>query len=795
MNTRQEDMKERGKNMKIKNKKAFIYKENDNCRVPVMNCSQDCVEIDAIAEDGIFRIQDGLFSKVYGFSNINYDILSDTDQSKIVVKYMKLLQNLNARFKLTYINDDIDYEEFRKNIMLPYKKDGYDNWRKVLNDINENRMREGKQGVESVFYFTVSVKRKTYEEAKNYFITLEKSMQNDLHRLGSALTILNCEQRMKILYEFYHYGDMPKAPFRFDFDAMVENARDFIDDIAPARIKFHEDYFELNSVLGRILYVRSFPTDLTDRFVQKLLDLPYHILISVDAEPVDRVATMDLLNEKYMDVQEKIRKQQEIRNKRNEYSSEISKPVQDEKEAVDEMIDAVKSGNMSMFYCGVTIAVFASDREEMEERTEAIYNAAIGETVLLDIAYQKQREGINTILPIGIRQSYKMRTMLSGAMTAFLPFTTQELMIPGGDCYGINQLSKNIVNGDRRTLRNGNAWVFGTPGSGKSMDVKLEKLILALRNGQDEFIIIDPNNEYGQFAELLNGVYIDVRPGSKMHINGFAFPEEMPKEEIVPSKTAWMISVHVQCRQGNLSAEEKSLVDEALNTLYQPWINGIKSASCPPDMLQYRQILLDMDSELSQGLAKELAYFTKGSLNMFAQQTNVDIQNRVVVYGIRDISKELLPVAISIIMESLRSRVYENYKKGIATWIDIDEAHRLTKDDLSAEYLDLIWREFRKFYGFCTGISHQVSDVCRSEKSKELVRNSAFLWMFGQEDITPLRELEIFTEEQLAYVMDAEPGTGLLKHGKTIIPVDNRIPVDSELYQILNTDPNKNAKK
>ena len=491
--------------MKTMKKKAVEYMTNDKCRVSNVACSQDTVEINAIAADGIFKVQDDLFSKVYGFVDINYDILDENEQSKVVLKYMKLLQNLNTRFKLTYINDDIDYEEFRKNVMLVYKRDEYDIWREELNNINEGRMREGKQGVESVFYFTVSVKRQSYEEAKNYFISLEKNMQNDLHRLGSSLTILNCEQRLKLLYDFYHYGDGAKVSFRFDFDAMVENARDFVDDIAPKRIKFYEDHFELNAVYGRVLYVRSFPTDLTDRFVQKLLDLPYHMLISIDAEPVDRAATMDLLNEKYMDVQEKISKQQKLRNERQEFSSEISKPVQDEKEAVDEMINAVKKSNMSMFYCGITIVVFAGDIEELETRSEAIYNAAMGETVILDVALNRQREGINTVLPIGIRQTYKMRTMLSGGMTAFIPFTTQELMIPGGDCYGVNQMSKNIVNGNRKCLQNGNAWVFGTPGSGKSMDVKLEKLILALKYPQDEFVFIDPNNEYDLLVKMLGG--------------------------------------------------------------------------------------------------------------------------------------------------------------------------------------------------------------------------------------------------------------------------------------------------
>lgn len=769
-------------------------KKNDACRIPVMKRTQDVIEIEAIAPDGIFKVQDKLFSKVYTFANINYDILSEKDKEKIILKYMKLLQDLNTRYKITYLNDDIDYEEFKKTILMPYKRDPYDKWRKALNDIMEKRMKEGKQGVKTEFFYTISINRATYEEAKNYFITLEKTLQNHLHQLGSVLISLDCEARLKLLYDFYHYGDKNKVPFSFDFDRNVENGRDFLDDIAPCGLTFYDDYFKMNSVYGRALYVRSFPADLTDRFIQKMTDLPYHILISVDGKPMSKVAATKLVDEKYMEVEEKIRKQQQIRNKNKDFSSDISKHVQDEKEDVGDIIDAMKKHNMSMFYCGVTIVVFAESEKELEMRTDAVLDAAVGETVIVDTAEERQREALNTVLPVGICQPYRMRSMLSGAMTVFLPFTSQELMLQGGESYGINQLSHNLVIGNKRCLKNGNAWIFGTPGSGKSMSEKIENIQIFLRHPNDDFVFIDPNNEYYPLVETFDGTYVDVRPGSGTYLNGFEFPPGMDVKEVVAAKTAWMITIHIRCRQDDLSAIEKGIVDKAVRILYQPWANGEKSSGTFPDMLMYRNILLNMKDEYARDMAYELTYFTEGSLNMFAKQTNVDTKKRIIVYGIRDISKDLLPVGMSTIMESLRSRVYENFKIGKATWIVIDEAHRLTKDDLSAEYLDMIWREFRKFNGFCTGISHQIGDVCRSEKSRELVRNSTFLWMFGQDDISPLQELNLFSDEQLAYVSDAEPGMGLLKHGQVIIPVDNRIPNDSDLYKLLNTDPNRNAK-
>lgn len=764
---------------------AEQLRENDKNRVNYVKRTQDVIEIKAIAADGIFMVQDGLYSMMYGFSNIHYDILSDQSQMEMLVEYMKMLQELNTRFKLVYCNDDIDYTEFRKRILMPMKNDGFDTWRKELNAVKELRMKEGRQGVKTSFYFIISVRRNTYEEAKNYFVTLNKTLEKRLFRMGSYLIAYDCADRMKILHDFYAYGKQGKQPeFSFDFDHTVELARDFLDDLAPDTIAFYESHFELNHSVGRILYVKDYPSDLTDRFLQKMTDFPYHIWISVDVEPLNREVSMRLIDQKYRFVEDKIDKQQQTRNRNRSYSSEISKNVQDEKAAVGAISDAFKKQNMTLNYCGVTIAVFADNMDELDMRTNALYDAAAGEGVTLSVADYQQREGLNTVVPTGIRQCAKMRTMLSGALTVFLPFTSQELDVGHGIFYGVNQLTSNMAIGDRRTLKNGNAFVFGVPGSGKSMIVKLENLQSLLEYTDDEFVFIDPNNEYGYIPDIFDGAKIDVRPGSTTYINGFDYPEDMILSDVIAAKTTWMINVHTKCRQDRLAASELGIVDRAVRELYT------HRASNEQDMIHYRKLLTEMDSDYAHILADELAFFAEGSLNMFSQKSNIDTSKRILVYNIREISDTLFPVAITTIMENLRTRVYRNFNEGRATWIYIDEVHRLTGDDLSAEYLDIIWREFRKLNAFCLGISQQTGDVCRSEMSKELVRNSAFLFLMGQEDITPLRELNLFSEEQLQYVRKAEPGMGLLKHGNIIIPIDARIP-KGKLYDLLNTDPDR----
>ena len=309
---------------------------------------------------------------------------------------MKMLQELNTRFKLTYCNDDIDYTEFRNRVMMPEKQDAYNVWRKEINGVKELRMKEGRQGVATTFYFTISVHRNTYDEAKNYFLTLNKTLERRLFRMGSYLVPYNCSERMKVLHDFYNYGRPGKQPeYHFDFDETVELARDFLDELAPDSFQPYDSYFELNRSVGRILYVKDFPSDLTDRFLQKLTDFPYHIWVSVDGEPLNREMSMKLIDQKYRFVEEKIDKQQQTRNRNRSYSSDISKNVLDEKVAVGDIIDAFKKQNMTLYYCGVTIAVFADNLDELDMRTNALFDAAAGESVTLSAERRHQYGGTN----------------------------------------------------------------------------------------------------------------------------------------------------------------------------------------------------------------------------------------------------------------------------------------------------------------------------------------------------------------------------------------------------------------
>lgn len=778
---------------------AEQYSKPDSSRVPVAKSTQDTIEIEAIAADGIFYLGNNLWSKTYRFSDVNYAMLSEDEQIEFIYAYLKALSSLSVRFKISVMNRAKDEQLFRKQALLQLHNDGYDYLREEVNGIIESRIEEGRKGIEQDRYITLTVERDAYEAAKNYFITLEQQLVNKFRDIKSTIEELKCNDRLKVLYDFYQSGEDHNVPFHFDFDKTVESGRDFLNDIAPASIKFYDDYFVMGNQFGRAMCMRKLPAQLDNGIIHALTDTSVRFLLALDVHPMPKAVADNLIQAKYRAVEKKIRQQQKTRNKNKEYSSEISTVVQEEKTDLADIMKQVKEQDMKLSYAGLTLVIMGDSKEELEQSTEAIKSLAEGESLILGVMTMKQREGLTTVLPIGKCQTGYMRSMTTADLTAFMPFHSQDLLIPGGKFYGINKLNKNLLLGNRSELKNGNAWIFGEPGSGKSMEAKWEMLLNFLcsyGNAKNEIIVLDPNNEYAPLCDVFHGTYLDIRPACKWHINGLEIPDYIPPSEITANKVGWMTGVLEQMYNRGLIAQEKSVCERALRLLYAPYENGaISPKTKQPTMTEYRNVLLDMQDASTQDIAAEMALalelFTTGTLDMFGHEGNVDVDAPFLVYGFRDIPKDIWSVTLFIIMESLRQRVYRNYLRGVATWIYIDEAHEFLKTEQSADYIDKLWRELRKFFGFCTGITHEVSDICKNKTSKAMVNAASFAIICSQQNIEAVQDVYGFTDEEVKYVKDAEPGCGLLRHGKTILPFDNVIPDNTEVYKILNTDPDK----
>ena len=590
-----------------------------------------------------------------------------------------------------------------------------------------------------------------------------------------------------MLHDFYHLGE--EEGFSFDLKHARKVGADFRNDLCNGMLKYFPDHIEDEGKYIRAMFIKKYPSSLSDRFLNEITSLPVHSITSIDVVPIPKDLTTKTLQKKYLGIESDIIKQQRVRNKNNDFSTEISYAKRTEKKEIEEIMDDVRENDQCLFYVAVTLIIVAESKEELESVTETVETIGKRNSVTIDTHYLKQREALNTALPIGVRQVETMRTMLTQSVAVLMPFNVQELNAVGGNYYGINQISKNINVGNRKGLINGNGFIFGVPGSGKSFFAKQEMGNVFL-NTPDDVIVIDPMNEYFDIADTFGGAIVNLSAYTKNYVNplaaDLAHMNERGIRDVIADKSEFMLSLCDQLLGNALNQKHHSIIDRCIRELYmRAW--KVKKV---PVMTDFYHILKSQKEMEAQELALSLELFVEGSLNIFNHQTNVDVDNRFTVYGIQDLGSQLAPVAMLVMMEAIQQRIIDNGKRGRATWLYIDECHVLLNSDYSATYLQQLWKKVRKQGGLCTGITQNVVDLLQNYIAMTLLSNSEFVALLKQANVDSAKLAEVIgvSDAQLQYVHNSPSGTGLLKCGSVVIPFDNQISKDSDLYKLYNTN-------
>ena len=750
---------------------------------------QQTIEIMKVAENGIFEVARNRFSKCYRFQDINYTTTNETEQIDIFERYCRFLNSLDVNFKITINNKNKDMEQVRDYVFLQKKNDGYNGFRKIYNDIMEQKIHEGRQGIDQERYLTITIERKNFEEAKAQFATIEASVHKAFGELGAEIVPLSGNERIKVLYDYYHLGD--EGSFDFDIREARKVGADFRNDLCNGMIQFYPDYFKDEKKFCRALFIKKYPSSLSDRFLNEITSLPVHSITSIDVVPIPKDMTTKILQKKYLGIESDIIRQQRVRNKNNDFSSEISYNKRIEKKEIEEIMDDVRENDQCLYYVSVTIILMADSKEELDSMTETVETIGKRNSVTIEEHYLKQRESLNTALPIGVRQVETMRTMLTQSLAVLMPFNVQELNDKQGCYYGINQVSKNINIGNRKKLINGNGFVFGVPGSGKSFFCKMEMGNVFL-SGNDEIIVIDPMNEYFDIAQTYGGTVVNMSTYTDNYVN----PLDMDvwsldlndSKGMIREKGEFMLGLCEQCMGESLNSRQKSIIDRCVRKLYIEIARNREKYV--PIMSDFYEILMNQPEDEARDIALSLELFVNGSLNIFNHQTNVDVDNRFTVYGIRDLGTELSPITMLVMMESIQNRIIANGKRGIATWLYIDEFHVLLNSEYSAKYLQQLWKKVRKQGGLCTGITQNIVDLLQNYTATTMLANSEFVALLKQANTDSSRMAEVIgvSEAQLRFVTNTSSGMGLMKCGNVVIPFDNTIEKGTDLYNLYNTN-------
>ena len=778
-------------------------------KVPL--CIQDTIPIYRIAENGIFELEsptnkDGgkkklhQFDKMYLFEDINFSTQDEEEKEETGKRFETLLRSMNVSYKIIVSNHYADNGKLREEILQKAVSKEREPLAREYHQMIEDRLQEGRGGLLQSKYFIVTCRKPDYESAKNYFNTIEFSIQQLFHRLGSCLIPLDATERLRALHSYYRMGD--EASFSFDWNEYLHLKRDWRNDIINTSLREYPEYLEMESGnCACVMFIRKYPNGLTDHFLNELTNMNFPLIYTMDVEPLDNDVAYQMVMKKYMSNERSINREQELKNENGDYSTNINYERRKQQRDTEEMLDRISSFDERLLYVGITIVIKASSREKLEERTEKV--RIIGKTHNMDIVLHSHRQldALNTSLPTGARFVNTMRTITSEELSIFIPFNVQEIHDDLGYCYGFNKVSKNLIIGNRKLLKNGNGMVFGVPGSGKSYNEKSE-MGQVLCFSKDDIIVVDPMGEYKGIAAAWGGQYINLTQSAEnvFYVNPFHVPDEVPDiDRFVAEKAEFAYAICEQAlKPAPLTSRHIAVIDKAVSSMYEEYFrkrkdkrrrkNRPESPTIP--VMRNRIMELYGDNEAAKEIVEQLEVFADGTLDIFAREQSISDENRFTVYGFSELGKRMRAMAMLVMIESITAKIKYNQSDGVATWVYVDEMHELWGEEYSLHALEKMWREVRKRGGICTGMSQNLIDAKRNRSTKTMVSNSEFMLLLdqGTMDKEAVEDLFDISSEQLACVNGAEPGTGLIRFGDKIVPFDNTMEKDSSLYRLFNTN-------
>jgi Domain of unknown function DUF87. len=789
----QSEKKEEKGDKKQKLKPMLIDKKqvaNEKTLYKLPKSIQETIPILKISQQGLFEIGHNRYDKAYLFHDTNYFMMDMQEQEELFLHYCTFLNSMGVKFKIQIANHNKDMEIYQEELLIRENNDGFNDLRQAYNECAFEKIKDSRKGIEQFKYIIIETMNNNYEMANAFFINLEATLKSYFSSFGSVVIPLNAEERLRPIFNSYNFGK--EKFFSFNWDEAVSVGFDWKNDIAGTYFKINPSHIQLRNAVCSTLFIKNYPSVLKDGFLKELTSLPINTVTTIRIHPRSKEYTQKLLDSKYMSVMNSITKLQEARNKRNQISTDIPYSKRRAKKEIEEMLREVDENDAKMFEVAVTVMIYARDKEELDNHAATIKSLAEGESMIIDTLSLCQLEGFKDSLAIGGTYTRIKRELLTQSLGAFIPFNVQELNDQSKDSisYGINQISKNPLQGDRKVLANGNGFIFGASGFGKSLITKMEMGQVFLKT-EDDIIVIDPMNEYFKMAKKYKATVVNISPDTEHHLNPFESPK---KEQIgniqdfISRKAEFLLSVCARAMDGSLNSKHKSIIDHCIGVLYNDFFMEKLNETT---WKEFYAILEEQQEEEAVELALCLRRFVHGSLNIFAHKTNVDMNNRFIVFGTKELGEELRPLSMLVLIESIRDRIVKNAKMGKRTRLYVDEVHNLTLYEDTARYLEKIYKEIRKEGGLVTGITQNVGDLLLNETTKNMLANSEF-WVFLKQsptDVDNIKEALHLSDTQLGFVSKAQAGLGILKFGNNIIPFDNEIPKESLLYELYNTDP------
>lgn len=744
--------------------------------------------------DGICRVTDSYYTKTVQFQDINYQLNQNEDKTAIFDGWCDFLNYFDSsvRFQLSFVNMSANKDNYARYITILPQGDDFDSIRLEYTQMLQNQLARGNNGLIKTKYLTFGVEADGLKAAKPRLERIETDILNNFKRLGVAAEPMNGMERLRLLHGMLHMDE--QEPFRFSWDWLASSGLSVKDFIAPSSFEFRTGRsFGVGRRIGCASFLQILAPELNDRMLADFLDMESSLIVSMHVQSVDQVKAIKTIKRKITDLQKMTIEEQKkavragydmdiIPSDLATYGTEAKKLLQD-----------LQSRNERMFLLTFIVVNTAGSRQQLDNNVFQAASIAQKYNCQLTRLDFRQEEGLMSSLPLGLNQIEIQRGLTTSSVAIFIPFTTQELFQDGKEALycGLNALSNNLIMVDRKRLKNPNGLILGTPGSGKSFAAKREITNVFLVT-DDDIIICDPEAEYGPLVERLHGQVIKISPTSPHYINPMDLNLNYSDDENPLSlKSDFILSLCELIVGGKdgLMPVEKTIIDRCVRMVYRDYLSDPVPENMPILEDLYNELRRQEEKE-AQYIATALEIYVSGSLNVFNHRTNINIENRIVSFDIKELGKQLKKIGMLIVQDAVWNRVTINREAHKSTRYYIDEMHLLLREEQTAAYTVEIWKRFRKWGGIPTGITQNVKDLLSSREVENIFENSDFILMLNQAsgDRQILAKQLNISPHQLSYVTHSGEGEGLLFYGNVILPFVDRFP-RGELYDLLTTKP------
>lgn len=763
--------------------------------------ASDCLGFLAMYENGICEIEPGLYSMTLKFSDVNYQIARREEQANIFTRYCELLNycDPDMHLQINLVTQHMDKERFEQDMFFQMRQDEIDEYRHEMNKVIADKAMQGQNGLVREKFVTITVKADSYDNAAQQLARRAADLKGSFKGLHSDATTLSGKQRLALLNAILR----PDTSFDFEYDWLLAEdkltAKDFI---CPSSFDWrpehddsratYSDRYAFGKKIGKTVFLRDIAPEMTDDLLSRLSELPFDLVITLHIDAVEQHDAVEMVKTKlaFMRQEEADGMQRAVKQKLPAAMGiryELSENIKNAEDLLDELVNR----NQKLFKVALMIHTYGNTNEELDNCIKQIMSAVQKKTCKVDTLPFEQREALNSILPLGKKCIGIERTLTTANTAIFIPFTTQELFDPGGFYMGLNARSKSLLMFCRKNLASPAGYVLGQPGSGKSMDVKLE-IAQVMMGTDDDVIIIDPEGEYTPEVQAMGGQVVEISASSSEHINPMDITEDYADSDspLVLKSQFLQMFCELIIGGGGISAAERTYIDRAARMTYAKFFNAPQKMNMPSLKDFYDNLVKQGPG--AEDIATALSIYVDGSMDIFAHQTNVDIHNRLVCYNTVKLGKPMQTLGMMVVLDQIWNRITLNRVTGRRTWVYTDEFQLLLRDKESMNYYFEISGRARKWGAILTSITQHVESILMDEDARRMLSDCQYIKLLNQAplDAQQLGKLLKISPEELDYITNVDAGSGLLIAGRSVVPFVNEFPENTRLYKLMDTNPN-----